>query len=221
MKINNLMNILKMGNLSTPKFLLKNYKKLGLTSEEFIFITYLINDGHDILLDVEKIANDMGLNNHEVLNLIETLKEKDMLTVIVNKDGKKITSEYLSLDNFYNKVSLILVDYITNDNNKNNNNNVFETFEKEFGRTLSPMEYEIINAWIDSNVSNEIILEALKEATYNGVANLRYIDKIIYEWGKKGLKTVQDIKKYNTARKEKKEKVEVFNYNWLDENENE
>ena len=49
---------------------------------------------------------------------------------------------------------------------------------------LSPMEYEIIKAWLDNDMSEELIKEALKEATFNGVSNLRYIDKILYEWGK-------------------------------------
>ena len=30
--------------------------------------------------------------------------------------------------------------------------NIFELFESEFGRTLSPMEYEFINAWINSGM---------------------------------------------------------------------
>ena len=97
--------------------------------------------------------------------------------------------------------------------------NIFELFESEFGRTLSPMEYEFINAWISSGMKEEVIKEALKEATYNGVSNLRYIDKIIYEWNKRGYKTVEQIRnnKYKKEDNPKKE-VDFFDYNWLDEN---
>ena len=92
-------------------------------------------------------------------------------------------------------------------------------FESEFGRTLSPMEFEYINEWINGGMDEEIIKEALKEATYNGVSNLRYIDKIIYEWKKKGYKTVEDIRKNNYKKDNNKETKEMFDYNWLDENE--
>ena len=36
------------------------------------------------------------------------------------------------------------------------------------------------------------ITSALKEAVINGASNLRYIDKIIYEWTKKGVKPKEE-----------------------------
>ena len=74
------------------------------------------------------------------------------------------------------------------------------------------MEYEIIGAWIDNNYSEDIIELALKEAVYNGVSNLKYIDKILSEWRKKGVKSTSDVKK-----NVKKTKKEVFEYDWLNE----
>ncbi len=97
---------------------------------------------------------------------------------------------------------------------------MYTFFEKEFGRTISSMEYEIIHAWLEKGFSEELILGALKEAVYNGVNNLRYIDKILYEWQKKGYKTMKDVEKNNFKRNnEKTEMKELFDYNWLDDNE--
>ena len=96
-------------------------------------------------------------------------------------------------------------------------NTIFELIEKEFGRVLSPIEYEIIKAWHESHISDELIKEALKEAVFNGVNNLRYIDKILYEWQKKGIKNTEDVEKNRKAHKQKEEKVEVFEYNWLED----
>lgn len=80
------------------------------------------------------------------------------------------------------------------------------------------MEYEIINSWIDSGYSEELIIAALKEAVYNGVFKLNYIDKILYEWGKKGIKSIQDIEKEKTKFQSKKEeKKELYDYNWLED----
>ena len=84
------------------------------------------------------------------------------------------------------------------------------------------MEYEIIKAWLNNNISEELIREALKEAVFNGVSNLRYIDKILYEWGKLGIKTKEDVeknrKKHNS--KKNKEKVDIdIDWNWFDEGE--
>ena len=82
------------------------------------------------------------------------------------------------------------------------------------------MEYEIINAWLEHNYSEELIIGALKEAVYNGVRNLRYIDKILYEWNKKGFKTMNDVNNHLEKREiREKEDSELFDYNWLDDEE--
>ena len=97
---------------------------------------------------------------------------------------------------------------------------VFDIFEKELGRTLSPMEYEIINGWLDVPFKEELIISALKEATYNGVSNLRYIDKILYEWKKKGINSKEDIEKNrNDFQNRKVESKPLFDYDWLNDNE--
>ena len=90
---------------------------------------------------------------------------------------------------------IIMDDTVDNLKENKTSTSLFEMFEQEFGRTLSPMEYEIINGWINDNFSEELIIEALKEATFNGVSSLRYIDRILLEWKKKNIKTKQDVQK--------------------------
>ena len=91
-----------------------------------------------------------------------------------------------------------------------------EVFEKEFGRTLSSMDCEIINAWIENGFSEELILSALKEAVYNGATSLRYIDKVLYEWNRKGIKAPDDVKKMMEKEPEAPlYETSVMNYNWL------
>ena len=86
------------------------------------------------------------------------------------------------------------------------------------------MEYEIIKAWLENHISEELITEAVREATFNGVSNLRYIDKILYEWGKKGITTVQDVDKMRKKRGKKEEKdvdidMELMDWSWFDDEE--
>ena len=108
--------------------------------------------------------------------------------------------------------------YINNKEEKKPSN-IYAQFENQFGRTLSSMEYEIINGWLSQDFSEEIILLALKEAAYNNVNNLKYIDVILYEWRKKGIKNKDDLINSRTARKEGKV-VKLDDYNWLDEEQN-
>ena len=104
--------------------------------------------------------------------------------------------------------------------------NFFDILERELGKTLTPMEYEIVKAWKERNYSDEIIREAIKESVYSGVANLRYIDKILYEWGKNGIKTVTDVennrKKFKEAEKKNLDSdadLTLIDWNWFDDDE--
>ena len=59
---------------------------------------------------------------------------------------------------------------------------------------------------------------ALDEAVYNGVYKLNYIDKILFEWNKKGIKSREDKIKNDTEFKNRKsEKKELLDYNWLED----
>ena len=167
-----------------PSLLILNYKKINLTAEELVFIIYVINNGEDF--NPKKISQDLDLNFDKIMDLINNLTNKGLINLEIKKINN-VRSEYFNIEKIYKKLAFLLVD-----EEEKKDNNIFDIFEKEFGRTLSPMEYEIINTWLDNFKENTIVL-ALKEATYNGVSNLRYIDKILYEWQKKGIKTEEDI----------------------------
>ena len=121
-------------------------------------------------------------------------------------------------------MSLIAINEVNSVSNSDSSN-IFEVIEKEFGRTLSPIEYEIIKAWLDNGMSEELIKEAIKEATLNNVSNLRYIDKILYEWGKAGVKTAADVEKHKKKRKDNQSQqvenidMDIVDWNWFDDDE--
>ena len=51
---------------------------------------------------------------------------------------------------------------------------------------------------------------------FNGVNNFRYIDRILFEWNKKGIDTVDKISKYKKEFR-KDTNVEVPDYDWLND----
>ncbi len=214
-----LINLFKCGNIVIPLYLLQNYKKFKLDFKDFIFLMYLYNLGNLAIFDPKKISQDTGFSTNEVMELISNLSDKNYIEVKVIKNDKNISEEVISLECFYNKVAIFMMDDVSD--KENISTSCFDFIEKEFGRTLSPMEYEIIKAWTMGGNSDELIMEAVKEATFNGVNNLRYIDKILYEWGKKGIKTRSDVEKNRKQfrkREEKEEKEEeLFDYNWFED----
>lgn len=211
--LNKIEQILRNKDVVIPGLLFYNYRKLNMNAEELVLVSYLLNS--DSFFNPKKISNELSIPLGELMDILDHLKELDLVKVELKKVNN-VRAEIINMDGFYNKLISLLMD----DEPKQKNNEIFEIFEKEFGRTLSPMEYEIINAWQDSNIAEETIILALKEAVYNGVSNLRYIDKILSEWSKKGIKTSADLDKsriqFNSPKKEVQEDID---YDWLNDEE--
>lgn len=222
MKSSKLIDIFKNGNIVIPLYLLKNYKELKIELDEFMFLMYLYNLGDKFLFDPNKFSNDLGIDIKDVMNYTSILTDKKLIRVEVLKNEKDVMEDVVILDDFFQKLALLTIDNVNSDDNSDSN--IYGLIEKEFGRTLSSIEYEIIKAWLNDNISEELIKEALKEAVFNGVSNLRYIDKILYEWNKKGIKSVSDVENMRKKRIKKDTDdieidTEIFDWNWLDEEE--
>ena len=214
-----LVDLIKDKNIVIPLYLYKLRDKLNLSMDEFMFIMYLYNEGEFILFDLNKFSEELGIAQNNLMNLIGSLSGKSLIEFKVIDNDKGIKEEYLSLENFYNKISLLLMDSVE-DKKEENDTNIFSMIEQEFGRTLSPIEYEIVKAWLETNKSVELISLALKDSVMNGARNLRYMDTILYNWDKEGVKTKTDVenRKAKRRKQEDNKKVDVFDYDWLEEN---
>lgn len=205
-----LTDILKNEPFYIPNILFKNYRKLNITDSELIILIYLINA--DNTFNPKQITKDLNFKLNETMDLINSLIEKNIIKIdIINK---KVREEIINLDELYNKLAFIIID-----GKEKKSNNLFDIFEKEFGRTLSPMDYEIISDW-QKDFDDKLILLALKESVFNNVTNLRYIDKIIRDWSKKGIKTEEDVVNDRKKFESKKSNKKLFDYDWLNERDN-
>lgn len=199
-------------DILVPRMLFLNFKGLGLTYEELFLLIYLLNT--DCVFNPKKISDDLGIELSDILSSIDSLSSKGFISVSIKKT-QNVRCELINLDGLYDKLSYLVID-----KEEEKTTSIYDIFEKEFGRTISPMEYEIIGAWIENGIDEETIVLALKEATYNGVSNLRYIDKILSEWVKKGIKTAEDVEKSRINFKKKKDikpDSDILNYDWLND----
>lgn len=210
-------NVLKMKPIVLPRFLFNYYLRLGITAEELIILIFVIDEGDKVVYDPESISNSLGMDKYKVMELLNSLNEKKIISITVEKNSDGKSAEFISLDLLYSKIMGLIVDK-KNENKNLDNSDLFSVFESEFGRTISPMECQVIKGWVDDNFSHELILEALKEAIYNGATSLRYIETVLYTWRKKGYKTKQDVfASKDRMRESKKEEKEVFYYDWLND----
>ena len=174
-------------------------------------IIYFMNQEIPVF-NLESMKENLYLSEEEIMKAFSRLVGIKLISVVVKKNEKGVREEHISLDT--------ILQYATTDITKKaksaSKTNLLEEFEKEFGRTLSPMECQIINGWGDL-YSEELIKEALKETIYNGVKSLRYVNGILVAWKDKGYKNKEDVTKaYSTGSDDTL--GDLFDYDWLDDN---
>ena len=195
---------------------LKAIKKNELTLDEALLIIYFCSN--HAMLDLEDIENKFGMSELSIMQAFAHITEKNLINIKMekNRDGKY--EEIIDLRPLYESIAI----EIDEDTHIESAVKIFSTFESEFGRPLSSMETSIINSWLDKGITEELIKEALKEAIFNGTLTLRYIDAIINEWNRKGFKNANDVQAHLKKRKPSKpasKDVDLFDYNWLDDDE--
>lgn len=70
---------------------------------------------------------------------------------------------------------------------------LFESFESEFARPLSPIEVNLIAEW-KKDFSKDIIMLALAESVKNNARSFRYIEVILIAWKQAGVRNVEEAK---------------------------
>lgn len=205
--------LIKEKDYTFKKLLFKLIKDFDLSLEELLLLVYFINQDRPVF-DIKRISLITYLSSNEIMAAFSSLTGKGLVSIKTSKEDGKIT-EVIDITNTYRA----MVSDININIKKQATTNIYTIFEKEFGRPLSPVEYEIIKAWITSGISEELIKGALKEAVFNNVRNLRYIDKILSEWEKKGFKSVDEVDSYLKKKESNNPKQELFDYNWLEDEE--
>ena len=218
-----LMNIIQGNNIVLPMYLLSSYKELKLELNEFVFLMYLHNIGNKSLFNPAKYSKDMNMGLSEIMELISSLSEKSFITIEVLKNDKDIMEEVILLDGFYNKIEMLVIGTASDKEENKDESKVYSYIEEQFARTLSSIDHDIILTWFDNHYDEDLIIAAVDEAVNNGVSSLKYIDRRLYSWSKKGIETVADLEKYNNKEKasNKKENDEIdlenIDWDWFDE----
>ena len=135
---------------------------------------------------------------------------KSRLKEIERQTLKNLKADFKKVkdNNIYNNID--------NNNIKikiNKKEELYELVESNFGRTLSPLEYEEISKWED----NEITRYAIKEAVLRRALSVKYINAIIRDCEAKGTKTIKSIRKAETNEIE----PFLFEYDWLEDDDDE
>ncbi|WP_100010818.1 DnaD domain-containing protein [Lentibacillus sediminis] len=208
--------------LPVPMKLISNYASLGLTEQEVMVIMQLhrfLQQNNDFPTPYE-ISAGMTINEKECANILRSLIQKSFLAIEQQENSQQKISEAYSLNPLWEKL------YGPAPAEEGNmEGTIFLLFEQEFGRPLSPFEIETVNVWLDEDrISPSLIKAGLRESVLMGKLNFKYIDRILREWKKKGIHSVEQAreaskhfhKRQGNQQETKQKRDTSFYYNWLE-----
>ncbi|AZK47215.1 DnaD domain-containing protein [Paenibacillus lentus] len=203
------------GVISVPAALMIHYRKLGLSDTEVMLLLQLIvykQTEQNDFPSIDQLEERMGGAPGEVSSVIQRLMKDHFISIDVELDEQTgIQFESYNLTGMYERLAHCITEErsamrqrtsqrereIAAVQQEVNERNLFVIFEKEFARPLSPMECETISGWVDQDgYPEDLILLALKEAVFAGKVHFRYIDRILLEWSRNRVQTVEDAKAY-------------------------
>lgn len=192
------------------------YKEVGMTHEEFILYLQLLRYQQmgDVFPSVEKIGRQMGYTSDKCFIIIQSLVEKNIISIETNRNEHGLTEDKYDLSVVYEKLGLYFKQQETvalSESDEDKRRYLFQQFEQEFGRPLSPMELEMIQQWLEEDKYSIDLLElGLREAVLNQAYSLKYIDRILLAWERKNLKTKQAVQRDQERRMAQIEEKESF-----------
>ncbi|HBP62862.1 MAG TPA: DNA replication protein DnaD, partial [Desulfosporosinus sp.] len=215
------------GVVSIPKYLLTHYTKIGLNDlEMMVLIQILCEAESNPYPSIATLAGRMIATPADIEEVVGRLVERKLLTIerYWNPIDKKWGNTYSFVKLIDELAELWAIErsqqldeertFKQNQSSPQSSSkavnpmeNLVHIFEQELGRLLTHLECENIDRWLSSHFSEELIIEALRRGVSAGIRNFRYLDSILREWEKKGLRTRTEIEAedaYFQARQEKK-----------------
>ena len=215
------MSVTQMEALDFRYLILEYYRKLRLSENELaviLMIDHLLGQKNS-LVTPDLLSLKMSLSPKELDTIFVNLIERNFL---IFDTGKKIK---VSLKPLKKKLYEVFEESLAKEHETKISEektkvlqNIYQVFEKELNRPLSPLEFSLIGEWVDHGYSDKKIIEALRVALSKGKKTLRSVDKILLQWQAR-----DDIEKSgSTAIKDDWDKdiektMEIIKTKWLDD----
>lgn len=216
-----------LNQLQIPIKLLTTYKTLGLNEQDVMIVLQIqryLQERNDFPTPSE-LCSSTTVNEQECADILRKLIQKKLLTIKQLKDDKNLLSEAYSLNPLWEEIFATDKQEVKKEEEPLEGT-IFILFEQEFGRPLSPFEIERISAWLDEDkIAPALIKAGLRESVLMGKLNFTYIDRILRDWKKKGIHSVEqareatkNFRKRQVKKQYKpKERDTSFYYNWLED----
>ena len=203
------------GSTAIPNLLLKLYKDIGVTDTEMMLLIQLFRiftEENNYYPELDLLAEHLTGGEEQIKRDLNNLLNNGLLKITEFYNAEQDTTiKGYDFEPIFDRLSEIwacarvqqheALNKISKDKTKKTIN-LYQSFEREFGRALSPMEIEQIANW-SKNTPETLVLEALRRAVMLNKHNFKYIDSILLEWSKNNLVTKEQLDDYDRQFKSK------------------
>ena len=163
--------------------LLEFYKTLNIQEREVVtilMIEHLLKQGNDFITS-DLLALKMKYDIKEIDASLSILFTKGYLEYkeVNNELHTSLDSLKKSLFKTFEKTIFTEEEISKNEIIEEKRKIIFDAFMTSFNRNLSPIEISRIDSWIEQDVDQTIILDALKDASNREKLSVMYIDRLI------------------------------------------
>jgi len=197
--VKKLNNWMKQNQLIVPSYLLEHFRDFGITEQDLVLLLQVMNliEQGDHFPSPEVLSERMTLSEAECRERLFGLLRKNILAIKRDVTSEGMSIERFELEPLYDKISFHFIKSL-NKVSGMQEENLYALFEQEFGRPLTPMEGELLTQFIDvDEFEPQLIRLALKEAVIASALSFRYIEKILFDWKKKGITTPKQATAYS------------------------
>jgi DNA replication protein len=215
-----------LNQVSLPTKLLTDYKEMGLNETELMVIIqvhrFIVQGNY--FPSLEELSNTLTIDDKSCSQILRKLIQLHLLRIERSENNQYQLSEAYSLEPLWEK---LFKPEVKEKKQESDEGSLFILFEQEFGRPISPFEIETINVWLDEDdIAPALIKAALRESVLMGKLNFKYMDRILREWKKKGIHSVEQAREaskrfhdYQVSKQPntptKKRDTSIY-YNWLE-----
>ncbi|QKS71130.1 DnaD domain-containing protein [Paenalkalicoccus suaedae] len=207
-----------------PGVFFRSYKQLGLTDSQFLVLLHIHQFHHEnhFFPTPTDLCERMTLTENECTTVLKQLLKSQFIKIEEQVADKiEETIQIAPLFERMYELAAAEQEEKTATSTKELEGKLFQSFEEEFARPLTPMEAEMISMWLDDDKHDVTMIQAaLREAVLSSKLNFRYIDRILHEWKRKNIRTTGDAKEHSANFRKKAPKVGQAkprpSYNWLE-----
>ncbi|MDD2574834.1 MAG: DnaD domain protein [Acholeplasmataceae bacterium] len=172
------------GYLDYQKLIFRNAQRFDLTSDEMVILTHLFNlaEKKRFNLSTNSLARLTGFKGNHVGEIVNSLFEKDLICINLEKKSDDKVGEVFSLKPFFDKIST----YFTTEIKKQSElkqmselEKLVEKLETKFNKALTPTNLDVIRQWPIEGFTLEQVDEAIELAIKHHKKNVNYVDKIL------------------------------------------